>query len=292
VKAAGLERLHFGELLEVTKPRLVLLVLWTVTVGFLLASPGPLDLFLLVKTFLGTALIAGGAMALNQFLERDVDAKMKRTENRPLPSGRVAPEPVLWFGILLSVAGLSLLTFGVNLLTGLLSGLTVALYLFVYTPLKLKSPVCTLVGAIPGAIPPVLGWTAVQGELSPTPWLLFLIVLFWQLPHFLAISWAMRDDYTEAGFQILAVIDSTGKRVGKEMVSYTAALLPVTLLPTLVGATGWIYFWGALLLGVWFFGLSLKTASELDRRARHFFRASIFYLGVLLLLMILDKKPI
>jgi len=286
------EKINLGELLEVTKPRLILLVLWTVTVGFLLAAFGEFDSFLFAKTLAGAALSAGGAMALNQYLERDVDGKMKRTENRPLPSERIRPEKVLIFGIVLALAGLLVLTAGVNGLTGFLAALTLGIYLFLYTPLKQKTPLCTLIGALPGAIPPILGWTAVRGEIGVEAWTLFFILFVWQIPHFLAISWALREDYTRAGFQILAVLDPAGKRVGREMVLYTVALLPFTLFPTVIGMTGFLYFGGALLLGIWFLASSIQTARALDERAKPLFRESIVYLGALFLLMLLDKKVV
>jgi protoheme IX farnesyltransferase len=283
-------RTNLGELLEVTKPRLILLVLWTVTVGFILAAFREFDSFLLAKTLIGAAFTAGGAMALNQYLERDVDRKMKRTENRPLPSERIQPRKVLVFGIVLALAGLLVLTTGVNALTGFLAALTLGSYLFLYTPLKQKTPLCTLIGAFPGAIPPVLGWTAVRGEMNLEAWTLFFILFVWQIPHFLAISWALREDYTRAGFQILAVLDPAGKRVGREIVLYTIALLPFTLFPAAIGMAGSRYFWGALLLGIWFLTSSIQTARALDERAKPLFRESIVYLGALFLLMLLDKR--
>lgn len=275
--------------LEVTKPRLVLLILWSMTVGFLLASPQPTPYFLLFQTLVGTALLAAGAMALNELIERESDALMKRTENRPLPSERLTPREVLVFGVLISILGLLHLAARVNLLTASLGGLTLASYLFLYTPLKTRTWTCTLAGAVPGALPPVIGWAAARGALSLEAWILFAIVFVWQLPHFLAIAWMCREDYARAGLQVLSVVDPSGERVRRQMIFYSLALLILSLLPPLAGMTGYLYYLGAFLLGVWFLILSFRTAFALDDRSRAFFRSSVIYLSVLFLLMIFDK---
>lgn len=276
--------------LEITKFRLVSLVLWSVVVGFFMASGDLPDFPMLVRTLLGTAMIGSGAMALNQYQEREADARMKRTKNRPLPAGRIRPAAVLWLGILLSVAGFSVLFFSVNQLAGTLSGLTLLGYLFIYTPLKSKTFLCTLVGAVPGAVPPLLGWTAARGAAGPEAWVLFSILFLWQLPHVLAIGWVNREDFQRAGFRMLSVTDVAGERVGRRILIYSLALIPVSLLPEFLGMTGKIYGGATLLLGIWFAASGLQTWQELEERAPSFFRHSIIYLTVLFLLMLLDKR--
>lgn len=276
--------------LEITKFRLVSLVLWSVAVGFFMASEGPLDFPILAKTLLGTALIGGGAMALNQYQEREADARMKRTEDRPLPAGRIRPATALWLGVLLSAAGFVFLFFGVNRLAGTLSALALLGYLLIYTPLKSKTSLCTLVGAVPGAVPPLLGWTAARGSAGPEAWVLFSILFLWQLPHVLAIGWVHREDFQRAGFKMLAVTDATGKKVGRRIFIYSLALIPLALVPTFLTMTGPVYFWGALALGICFAASGFRTQQKLDPRAKSFFRHSILYLTVLFLLMLLDKR--
>ena len=283
---------RIGAFWEATKPRLVFLVLWSVTVGFLLASFGPIDFLQLIQALCGSALVAAGTMALNQWMERESDAKMKRTENRPLPSERLKPEEVLFFGIFLSLAGFLELALAVNLLTAGLSALILTRYLFIYTPLKTKTSQSILAGAVPGALPPVMGWAAARGELNGGAWILFAILFVWQLPHFLAIGWVCREDYERAGFRVLPSADATGEKVGRQIMLYCLALHLVSFLPALSGMNGPVYYLGALLLGIWFLASSFKTAFRLDLEARRFFRNSILYLGLLLFLMILDQKVI
>ncbi len=278
-------------LLEVTKPRLVSLVLWSITVGFLLASRGPLNFSLLAKTLTGTFLVAGGAMALNQWLERDRDARMKRTETRPLPSGRVTPARVFWFGIFLSVAGLAGLFFGVNFLTGILTVFTLLTYLLVYTPLKTKTPLAILVGAVPGALPPVIGWAAREGSLTLGAGILFVILFVWQLPHVLAIGWVHREDYARAGFPMLSVSDAGGKRSGKLIIAGTLVLLLAGLSPFFAGMNSLIYFSSALFLGTWLLISSIRTSSDLDSRAPTYFRNTVIYLSLLLFLILFTQRP-
>jgi len=276
--------------LELTKPRLVFLVLWTVTVGFLLGTIGPLDLWLLLRTLVGTGLVAAGSMALNQYLERESDARMKRTQNRPLPRGRLEPKQALAFGLFLSLTGLLVLAFSVNLLTCFLSALTLVSYLFLYTPLKQRTPWSTLAGALPGAIPPMLGWGAARGELGWEAWVLFSILFIWQLPHFFAIAWIYREDYKKAGFQMLSVVDPTGERIGRQMMLYSLALFLSSLVPPVAGMTGLVYYLAAFLLGIWFLGASFLTAFKLDSRSLAFFRSSVLYLTLILFFLVLDKN--
>jgi len=275
---------------ELTKARLTLLVLLTTLVGFYLGFRGSVDYWLMWHTLLGTALVASGASALNQLLEREHDAKMRRTQNRPLPSGRLQPHTVLIIGTTASIAGLAYLALLVNLITALLGAFSLLSYVFIYTPLKRITWLNTAVGAIPGALPPLMGWTAARGELTSEGWALFAILAFWQLPHFLAIAWIYRDEYARAGFQMLPVIDPDGHRTGRQAVSHTLGLLPVSLCPFLFKLTGPLYLAGALLLGLAFLWCAIQFSRQLTvKRARQLFYASILYLPALLAIMVLDK---
>ncbi len=275
---------------ELTKPRLTFLVLITTLVGFCMGSSASLDWILLFHAMIGTALVAGGAAVLNQFLERDLDARMDRTEDRPIPSGRLPAGDALLFGAVLSVAGLLYLVVAVNLLTSFLAAITLGMYLFVYTPLKKKTPLCTTVGAFPGATPPLIGWAAVSGTLDAEAWILFAILFFWQMPHFYALAQMYRDDYARAGLPILTVVDPDGFRTGMQIVSHTLLLLPASLAPAFFGMTGMLYFWVALFLSLGFLGFGLHAAfSRTVAGSRRLFLASIFYLPSLLMLMVADK---
>src|SRR5690348_363064 len=275
---------------ELTKARLTLLVLLTTLVGFYLGFRGSVDYWLMWHTLLGTALVASGASALNQLLEREHDAKMRRTQNRPLPSGRLQPHTVLIIGTTASIAGLAYLALLVNLITALLGAFSLLSYVFIYTPLKRITWLNTAVGAIPGALPPLMGWTAARGELSGEGWALFAILAFWQLPHFLAIAWIYRDEYAKAGFKMLPVIDPQGHRTGRQAVSHTLGLLPVSLCPYLFKLTGPAYLVGALILGLAFLWFAIRFSRDLTvTRARQLFYASILYLPLLLAVMVLDK---
>jgi protoheme IX farnesyltransferase len=239
---------------------------------------------------LGTALLASGAAALNQWLEREHDAKMRRTQDRPLPSGRLTADAVLMIGGSCGVLGLIYLALTVNLLTAVLGAVTICSYLFVYTPLKRITTLNTVIGAIPGALPPLMGWTAARGEISGEGWSLFAILCFWQLPHFLAIAWMYRDQYAKAGFVMLPVVDPTGERTGRQALSHTLGLLPVSLCPFLFKMVGPVYLAGALLLGMAFLWCAFQFSRQLTlQRARLLFFASIIYLPSLLGLMVIDK---
>lgn len=278
-----------ADFLELTKPRLVSLVLLSTFVGFFLGSQGPIDASLLFVCFLGTGFVAGGSMSLNQWMERGEDARMSRTASRPLPSGRIQPTEAFFFGIALSLLGVLLLYFSVNLSTAVLAILTTLSYLLLYTPLKRKTSLCTIVGAVPGALPPLIGWAAAQGRTSYESWLLFAILFLWQMPHFLAIAWIYRKEYAAAGFRMLSVVDPSGAQVSRQIVLYSLALLPVSLLPATIGMTGTLYFFGALGLGIFFVGQGILSLQNLDTKARSLFRDSILYLTLLLVLMVLDK---
>lgn len=249
-----------------------------------------MDPLLLAHTLLGTALVAGGTNALNQLSERDVDARMRRTRGRPLPSGRLTPRAAGVFAAAISVAGVAHLAATVNLLTAGLASLTLSSYVFLYTPLKRKTTLNTLVGAVPGALPIVGGWTAAGGRLDVAAAALFWILFLWQLPHFLALAWIYRDDYRAGGLVMLGGEDATGRLTGRVSLLFALALVPVSLVPTLLGITGPVYFAGALLLGALYAaaGAALSLATT-DGRARRLFLTSIAYLPALLALMVVDR---
>ena len=281
---------HWSDYLKLTKPRLTLLVVATTWTGFLIASRGRVDTLRLVWTLLGTGLLVGGAKALNDVLERSSDAKMLRTARRPLPAGRLHPLHATFFGLGMVILGLSLLWIKSNPLTcgvGLAAAIS---YLLFYTPLKTKSSLCTLVGAIPGALPPMMGWAAARNEISPGAWLLFGILFLWQLPHFLALAWTYREDYARANLPMLSVVDEAGGALARQIALYSLALLPVSLWPAVWNLTGRVYFFGALALGMGLLGLGLAAAWTRSRAsARALFLGSVIYLPLLLVLMIIDK---
>lgn len=270
------------DFIVLTKPRITLMVVFTTWVGFLLASPGPLDGARLAQALLGTALAAMGASALNMVLEREADGLMSRTRHRPLPAGRLEPGEAMILGVSASVIGSVILTM-INPLTGVLGALTVILYVLAYTPLKSKSSLSTIVGAVPGALPPVMGWTAASGGLAPGAWALFAILFFWQLPHFLAIAWLYRADYARAGYPMLPVSDPDGVSTGRQAVVQSAALLVASLLPVAAGLAGVPYLAVAIILGAGLLALSAGfAAGRTDGRARRLFFASLIYLPLLL----------
>jgi protoheme IX farnesyltransferase len=275
---------------ELFKARLTTLVLLTTFIGFYLGTVGAVDYLLLLHTLVGTALLACGSSVLNQWLEREHDAKMRRTEDRPLPTGRISPDNALKLGGALSAAGLVYLAFSVNLLTSLLGAATLILYVLIYTPLKRVTTLNTVIGAVPGALPPLMGWTAAQGQISIQGWSLFAILFFWQLPHFLAIAWMYREDYARAGFQMLPIVDPSGSRTGRQAVSHTLGLLVISFFPYLYRMVGTAYVTGALVLGMVFLGCAVRFAHRLDRpSARALFFVSIIYLPLMMILMVLDK---
>jgi protoheme IX farnesyltransferase len=285
-----LPRPRLADYVELTKPRITFMVVVSAAAGFYLGVEQSLTLLTMLHCLIGTALVASGASALNQLIERDSDALMHRTRNRPLPSGRMDFTQVLAFGLVLSLAGTSYLCLAVNPLTGALAALTLGLYVVVYTPMKRVSSLCTVVGAVPGALPPVMGWAAAAGNVPVQAWVLFAILFFWQLPHFLAIAWAYRDDYARGGQPMLPVIDTTGVRTGRQIVLYCLALLPISLTPALLQVSGETYFWGALALGIGYLAAGLYAAQQRSiASARLLLRVSVVYLPLLLALMALDK---
>ena len=280
----------FGDLCELVKARLTSLVLLTTISGFYMGWRGPMDWLRLFNTLFGTALVAGGAAALNELIERDADAAMNRTRGRPLPAGRLSPDAALVIGFALSASGLLYLFYLVSPLAAMLAALTIATYLFAYTPLKRVTSLNTLVGAIPGALPPVIGWGAARGSLGVEAWALFAILFCWQMPHFLAIAWMYREDYARGGFVMLPNLDVDGAGTGRQAVNYSFSLLLVSLTPSLLGFAGHWYFLGAFVLGAGMIFYSARLQLAPSRiHARQLFFASIIYLPLLLALLAAGK---
>lgn len=280
-----------ADYLELTKPRLSALVLATTFVGYVIAAPASLRPGVLAAAMIGTTLVVAGANAMNQVYERQVDALMRRTRNRPLPSGRLWARPAGIFGLLVSAAGVALLAGLVNPVAAALGAAGFVLYVFVYTPLKRITVHCTLVGAIPGAIPPVIGWAAARGGLDVQAAALFTVLFLWQMPHFLAIARMYREDYRAAGMVMLG-LDERGATAYRTMVGFCVALIPASLSLTWTGTTGTVYLVGAVLLGGVFLAAAVRAARVVSRRTdRLAFFVSIFYLWALLGLMILDRRP-
>jgi len=285
-----MKRTRAVDFLELTKPRVTSLVLTTTAVGFYMRSGPDFAGLLLVHTILGTALVAGGASAANQYLERARDARMLRTRERPLPGARLAEADALMFTVALSLVGVAYLGLFTNLLTGALAALTIVLYVFVYTPLKTRTALATVIGAVPGAAPPVLGWTAAGGSLDGAAGALFAIVFLWQLPHFLAIAWLYDEDYHRGGFSPLTIRNAGPGNASRQIILYCCALLPVSLLPTSLGLTGTVYMFGALLAGIVYFGYGIAVALfRSPTAARRLLRASVLYLPAVFLLMVIDR---
>lgn len=276
---------------ELTKPGITRLVLVTTAAGFYLAGGASLNLLVMVNSLIAVALVASGTNALNQWFERDADAHMRRTAQRPLPSGRLSSREAFIFAWGISILGLVYLAAFVNVLTAFVVGFTLSSYVFIYTPLKRKTWISTIIGAVPGALPIIAGWTATGQPLNAAAWALFAIMFVWQMPHFYALAWIYREDYRNAGFQMLTVVDGTGARAARQALVYAAVLIPISLLPSLFGLTGLIYTVGAVLLGV---GFLLPTIVMLvrgpnEKLAWKTFFASIIYLPLLLVLMVIDK---
>jgi len=279
-----------ADLVALTKPRVVLMVLVTTLMGYDVALTGPADYLRMIHLLIGSLLAAGGTLALNQYRERDLDARMDRTRARPLPAGRLQPLEAWLFGVALTLAGTAYLAALVNPLVALVTLATTILYLFAYTPLKPRTPLCTLVGAVAGALPPVAGWAAARGDVAPGAWVLFAILFLWQLPHTLAIARLYRDDYARAGVRVLPVVDPDGASTGRQVVLACVALVSVSLLPAVAGWTGPIYLAGALVLGLAFSAVGVEQALvPSPRAARHVLLASLIYLPLLLGLMAFDR---
>ncbi|MDE2223554.1 MAG: heme o synthase [Candidatus Omnitrophica bacterium] len=284
------ERLNlYKAYLSLTKPGIMIMVLVTTALGFYFADRGIPDPALLMWTLLGSALTCGGASALNQYMERDVDALMKRTKNRPIPRGVILPENAFSFGITLILTGLLVFCCKVNLLTAFLSLLTCFLYVLIYTPMKRLTWLNTSFGAIPGAIPPLGGWAAAANHLDPGAWALFLIMFTWQHPHFYSIAWLLKDDYKKAGFKMLPVVHPDAKFTLAQITAFSFLLTGFSLMPSMMGMSGHIYFWGALALGlVVLYTAFLFQNSQSNADARKILGASIMYLPMLLILILAD----
>jgi heme o synthase len=291
VAVVGSNSRAWADFVTLTKPRVNTLVLVTTIIGFHLGNAGgSVDYTLLFNTVVGTFLVAGGAAAFNQVLERDVDAKMRRTMGRPLPDGRLSARESTWFAAALSSIGPLQIGLGANWLAAGIAAATLGSYALVYTPLKRVTSLATVVGAVPGALPPMIGWAASRGSLSLEAWVLFAIVFFWQMPHVLAISWMYREDYERGGVRVLPVGDPDGRSTAFQMVNYAAALVPVSLLPTVVGLAGRVYFAGAIVLGIGMLALAIRFAQDrTSLRARRLFLASLVYLPLLWVLLLANR---
>ena len=289
-----LERLSGRERLaayaELTKPRITFLIVLTSAAGFALASPGRVDYAALCTAMIGIALLSSGIATLNQYLERDLDALMRRTADRPLPSGKLLPWEALLFGAGLTVLAEVYLAVLVNPLSAVLGLTVIAGYLFAYTPLKTRTTLSTAVGAFPGAVSPLIGWAAARGSIGIEAWVLFAILFLWQFPHFLAIAWMYREDYSRAKILMLPVVEPDGRVTAQQIVVYTLLLLPVSLLPTVLGISGKVYLYGAIILGLLFLFSSLRAALSKSRQeARRLLLASVIYLPLLFILMVINR---
>lgn len=283
-------RTRATDYVALAKPRLNLLVVASTLAGYAMAGGDTSDVLRVCCTLLGTGLVAGGASAFNQLLERDSDGLMRRTKMRPLPDGRLQPSEALVFGAALSTVGLAVLVIGVNPLSAIVALATLVSYAVIYTPLKRRTSFATVVGAIPGALPPVVGWAAGRNDLSQGAWVLFGILFLWQLPHFLAIAWIYREDYARAGLLMLPVIEPDGRSTARQAIVYSAALLPLAMAPTLLEMAGTVYFAGAFVLTTALLTLAVRFAMERSTlSARRLFYGSIIYLPLLWLLMIADR---
>ena len=286
-----------GSYIALTKPRITWLILMSAGVGYFFGLKtswnGLHSWLLMLNTLLGTGLIASGTAALNQWYEREGDSLMRRTAGRPLPTGMMSANRALWFGIALAVAGFTELAIFVNPLTGMLGALTLLAYLFIYTPLKKVSHLSTVIGALPGAMPPLMGYAASNGALTAEAWTLFAILFVWQFPHFLAIAWMYREDYARAGIRMLPVVEPDGMSTARQIVLYASTLIPLSLLPVLLGMSGKIYLVGAMLLGIWFLYTGVRVAFDRTNvRARQVLLASVIYLPMIYGLMVLDRPPL
>jgi len=287
-RLSGRER--FAAYLELTKPRITFLIVLTAAAGFALASQARIDYSGLVRAMVGIALLSSGIATINQYMERDLDALMRRTVNRPLPSGKLLPWEALAFGVGLTALAEIYLAVLVNPLTAVLGLTVIAGYLFGYTPLKTRTSLSTMVGAFPGAVPPLIGWAAARGTVGLEAWVLFAILFLWQFPHFLAIAWMYREDYSRAGILMLPVVEPDGRVTAQQIVVYTVLLLPVSLMPTALGISGRVYLWGAIVLGLLFLYSSVCAAfSKSKQEALRLLLASVIYLPLLFILMVLDR---
>jgi protoheme IX farnesyltransferase len=282
---------RIGAFFELTKPRIAFMLVLTSAAGFYMGAGGKVDIPLFINSMLAITLLAFGVATLNQYLERAIDGLMERTSRRPLPTGKVSSREALVFGLILCIGSEAYLFFLVNTLTAIL-GLTVIVgYVLLYTPLKTRTTVSTAIGAIPGAMPPLMGWTAAANEITLAAWILFVTLYLWQFPHFLAIAWLYREQYAKAGIKMLPVVEKAGRITAQQIVLFTVLLLPVSIGPFFVGISGFYFLTGSILLGVWFLIASLKMARDRDsKRARQLLLTSVLYLPLIFALMVLDHR--
>lgn len=274
---------------ELTKPRIAFMLVLTSAAGFYLGTKGGFDFVLFINSIIGITLLAFGVATLNQFIERGTDALMERTAKRPLPTQKVSPAEALIFGILLCVTAEIYLAVLVNFLTAVLGLIVIVGYVLLYTPLKRKTSVSTAIGAIPGAMPPLMGWTSAANEITLGAWALFALLFLWQFPHFLAIAWMYREQYAKAGILMLPVVEKEGKLTAQQIVIFTVILLPVSLAPFFIGLAGWVYLIGAIVLGIWFLYASIDAArSKTNEKARKLLFVSVLYLPVIFALMVFN----
>lgn len=295
VPAVASLKVSIRDYIDLTKPRITWLILMSTAIGYYFGHQGPFfywaSIIAFLHTIIGTGFVASGTATLNQWYERDADLKMRRTQMRPIPSGRIRPFPALCFGIALAIVGALELGFGVNWLTAGLCVLTLLLYLFAYTPLKQKTWWSTTVGAVPGAMPPLIGYAASSGHLNAEAWALYAILFLWQFPHFYAIAWMYREDYSRAGIQMLPVVEPDGESTARQMLWFCVALIPISLLPNLLGMTGTLYSVGALVLGAIFLYATVRVqGNRTALQARRVLLASVIYLPVLYGLMLLPSR--
>jgi protoheme IX farnesyltransferase len=286
---AGPKSLRVKDYIELTKPRITWLIVMSTAIGYYFGHSGVWRWWVVIHTMIGTALIASGTAALNQWYEREADRRMLRTRMRPLPSGRLTPNQALTFGVALAIVGGLELGFCVNWLTAALGIATLTMYLFFYTPLKQKTWWSTTVGAVPGAMPPLIGFAGAAGTLTAQAWVLGAILFFWQFPHFYAIAWMYREDYSRAGIQMLPVVEPDGESTARQILLYSVLLIPISLLPKWMGMTGTVYLAGAILMGLLFLYSGIRVALDRTKlRARRVLLTSVVYLPVLYALMVLD----
>lgn len=281
---------HTSDLIQLTKPRICVLALLMATLGYMMGSSGTISGWHFFFALLGTGLVGAASCIFNQIAEKEVDGLMLRTQNRPIPAGRVDSKEALKLGIIMGVLGEVVLLVAVNSITAILGAVTLLTYVGVYTPSKKATPMSTLIGAVPGALPPLMGWTASYGSISIQGIVLFMILFLWQIPHFLAIAWLYKEDYARASLPILSVVDSNGSATAKQVILYSIALLPLTLVPSVWGITGMMYLWGALFLGLCYLVCGILLSFYQTRAyARLLFIVSILYLPILGVLMVWDR---
>ena len=289
-KIIGLKE-KLAAFLELTKPRIAFMLVLTSAAGFYLGSKGNFDFLLFINSIIGITLLAFGVATLNQFIERRTDALMERTAKRPIPTGKVSPTEALVFGLILTVSAEIYLAFLVNPLTAILGLVVIVGYVLLYTPLKTKTSASTAIGAIPGAMPPLMGWTASANEITLGAWVLFALLFLWQFPHFLAIAWMYKEQYRKAGILMLPVVEKDGKLTAIQIVTFTLMMLPISIAPFFIGVAGYVYLVGASVLGIWFLITSIKTAREKSvEQARKLLLVSVLYLPVIFALMVFNHQ--